>query len=234
MNGENSPWSLGSGAETWSRYDTYSTHKAKWDRIWEDLLHCQINKEGGPLKCWMLEPANCRDHPSIKSSVDYQQDGRPRMRAVVPNPGGSPRQKNIRLPLFSYSYFRANPNFRPLSNNEDEAGNKYEYSHLCHFGKCINPAHCTYETKCANQSRDWCDAAICNGRHNPPCLTSARDKQEVHDVMRVHRTTLRTDPWKRGPLLAVSTNTSARGSKRKEPPTKQQSLTKYFVISPNN
>jgi len=237
MSEQKSPRSLGKGAEEWSRYDTYATHQAKWDRAWDSISHCQLKKDIGPLGCWEIDPVSCRDHLTISSSVDYQQDGRWRMRLVVPtgNPPPSPRQKNVRLPLFSYTYFKHNAQFRPLANNRDSAGLTYEYSHLCHNPFCINPTHCAYESKRANQGRDWCDRDICQGRHTPACLTTAADKQWAHDHSREYRTKLRTDPWQRGD------KSPDKSKKRKEPPseqlvkvTRQTAITRFTTSSPPN
>ena len=235
MSEQKSPRSLGRGAEEWSRYDTYATHQARWDRAWDCLSHCQITKEIGPLGCWEIDPVHCRDHPSIKSSLDYQQDGRWRLRLVVAtgDPPPSPRQKNIRLPLLVYSFFRENPEFRPLANNRDSVGHPYEYSHLCHNPFCINPEHCVYETKAANQGRDWCDRDTCQGRHNPACVTSAADKRWAHDHSREVRTKLRSDPWRRGDRLKAEAAES-KSKKRKMPPCEQQSITQFMTTSPNH
>ena len=234
MSEQESPRSLGRGAEEWSRYDTYATHKAKWDRVWDCMSHCQITKEVGPMDCWEIKSIlpECRGHPSINSSLDYNQDGRWRIRLVVPT-GGKPRQKNIGLPLLSYSFFRANPEFRPLEKNTDSAGLSYEYSHLCHNPFCINPDHCTYETKRANQGRDWCDRDVCQGRHAPPCLTSAADKQWAHGHSREVRTKLRSDPWRRGDRLKAEAAQS-KSKKRKQPPCEQTAITQFMTASPQH
>ena len=229
MSEQKSPRSLGRGAEEWSRYDTYATHQARWDRVWDCLSHCQIKKDIGPLGCWGIDPAECRDHPSVNSSLDYNQDGRWRIRLVVPT-GGKPRQKNIRLPLLVYSFFRKNPEFRPIANNRDLAGHTYEYSHLCHNPFCINSDHCVYETKAANQGRDWCDRDTCEGRHTPACLTSAGEKRWAHDHSREVRLTLRSDPWRRGDKSKAEAENKSKT--RKMPPCEQQPITQFFTTSP--
>jgi len=151
---------------------------------------------------------------------------------VVPtgNSLPGPRQKNIRLPLLVYTFFKENPGFRPLAENRDSAGRTYEYSHLCHNPCCINPAHCVYESKPANQGRDWCDRDVCQGRHVPICLTSAADKRWAHDLSREVRTALRTDPWRRGDRIEVETKKKSR--KRKEPDCRQQAITQYMFTLP--
>jgi hypothetical protein len=238
MSEQKSPRSLGTGAESWSRYETYTQLRMKWDRIWDGLTHCQLNQHVGPLDCWEIEPARCRDHPAIKSSLDYQQDGRWRMRMVISTGllPPAPRQTNIRLPVFTYVYFRENPDFRPLPNNKDSQGRKHEYSHLCHRASCINPRHCVYESKPANQTRDWCDAEICQGQHNPPCLTSASNKRDAHNATRDMRQKLRTEPWKRGRFEAEADTNAKAVKKRKQPEStcKQQSITKFLNTSSNH
>jgi len=226
------PRSLGRGAEEWSRHDTYATHKTKWDRIWGDIQHCQIQKNIGPLGCWEIEPIHCRDHVNPGTYMDYQQDGRYRMRIVVPTGLSKPRQKNVRLPILVYLYFLTKPEFRPLAENKDSAGLTYEYSHLCHNPFCIRPEHCTYETKQSNQGRDWYDRDICQGRHSPQCVTSAAEKQWGHDHSRQGRTGLRTEPWKRG----CKPSADASPNKRKKPDSdqKQQTITRFTTpLSPN-
>ena len=215
----------GRGAEEWSRYDTYATHQAKWDRAWDCINHCQVTRDVGPLGCWEIEPAACRDHPTISSSMDYQQDGRWRLRLVVPTgePPPSPRQKNIRLPLLVYAYFKKHTMFRPLAKNRDSAGLTYEYSHLCHNPFCINADHCLYESKRVNQGRDWCDRDVCQGRHTPACVTSAADKQWALEHSREVRESLRTDPWKRG---------KESKKRKKAPATRQPAITQFLTTPP--
>jgi len=67
----------------------------------------------------------------------------------------------------------------------DTAGNEKDAtwvcSHLCHFKRCINPAHLRWEPSWMNRLRDNCPGGAACVHRPDPCLAPHRDTSELID-----------------------------------------------------
>lgn len=191
----------------YTKYETYTNNKGAWSRLWTSICNCEI-KTLPPHGCKVLNDTQCPTHAKlIPTSIDFSQDGRPRLRANLPVPGelvqitgrakGKMRtkQQNQRIPLYIYNFFRTHTTFQPYPQDiNPDTGEKYEYSHLCLRPNCFEGTHITYESRPQNRDRERCFVDTCHKRasmglspHVPVCKMSPTDVMQTLADVRWYR-----------------------------------------------
>ena len=213
----NTSMAQGSPGVKWTRLQTYTTIQDTWSKIWESIEECEV-KACGSINCKVLAEHRCPNHATlVPSSIDFSQDGRPRLRTVCKlgekkqitgRPPGSMRhaQRNVRMLLNVFSFFRRNPNHVPFPGDVNpETKQRHEYSHLCLRPYCFNGDHLTYESRPQNRDRERCNKDICHLRvthgmepHVPPCILSAEEVMVTFNEVKNYRATRFPNWQKRG------------------------------------